>query len=259
MTLVIGVKCSDGVVMVADSAATFGYIGQHTIWQPTSEKVEVVDSRGLIAVSGPVGLGQRFKAELARLLQRNDFLKRPAADVMTEVSQAFRGHLQQEFNAANMSSAIFGQSLALQSVSSATLVALAPEGGPTLFEFDHQGSPEELSISLPFSCIGSGKALADAYMAFFRKLFWPEHELPNRGQAEFAAVWAMRQSIAVAPGGLGPPEHLYRLFGDGKRYVASEVEQGELEEHRTSIRDITTMIEEWYHAKFDEEVELPPK
>jgi 20S proteasome alpha/beta subunit len=40
MTLIIGIKCSDGIVMGADGAATFGSLGQQTIRQGT-KKLEV--------------------------------------------------------------------------------------------------------------------------------------------------------------------------------------------------------------------------
>ncbi len=37
MTLIIGIKCSDGIVMGADGAATFATLGQPTIRQETKK------------------------------------------------------------------------------------------------------------------------------------------------------------------------------------------------------------------------------
>ena len=47
-----------GVVLAADSAATFGTLGQRTISQ-TTVKVEIVRGEALIATSGPVGSAKR--------------------------------------------------------------------------------------------------------------------------------------------------------------------------------------------------------
>lgn len=43
MTLIIGIKCRDGIVMGADGAATFEALGQHTIRQETT-KLDILEN-----------------------------------------------------------------------------------------------------------------------------------------------------------------------------------------------------------------------
>ena len=59
MTLIVGIKCSNGIVVGADGAATLGNtVGLRTVIQPVA-KLTIV--RGaIVAVSGPVGIGQLF-------------------------------------------------------------------------------------------------------------------------------------------------------------------------------------------------------
>jgi ATP-dependent protease HslVU (ClpYQ) peptidase subunit len=66
MTLIVGIKCRNGIVMGADGAATLGALGQQTIRQET-EKLDILENRIIVGVSGPVGLGQRIRAEIHTL------------------------------------------------------------------------------------------------------------------------------------------------------------------------------------------------
>ena len=60
MTAVVGILCSDGAVIGADSSMTMVAGTFRTIEQPI-EKLAVVDNRIIIAGTGSVGHGQRFK------------------------------------------------------------------------------------------------------------------------------------------------------------------------------------------------------
>ena len=60
MTLIIGVKCRDGIVIGADSIETFGT----DIEQEVSNKIELLAHDTLIAFSGAVGLSQLVKLRL---------------------------------------------------------------------------------------------------------------------------------------------------------------------------------------------------
>ena len=74
MTLIIGIKCSDGVVLGADGAATFGSLGRETIRQPVTRKLEILGGRIVVGVSGPAGLGQRFRGEIEALWDNRGFV-----------------------------------------------------------------------------------------------------------------------------------------------------------------------------------------
>ena len=75
MTLIVGFKCSDGIVMGADGAATFGNLGQGIIRQPI-KKLEIIGNYTILGISGKVGLGQMFKAELENSSNNNIWHKK---------------------------------------------------------------------------------------------------------------------------------------------------------------------------------------
>lgn len=74
MTILVGIKCKDGVLIGSDSSATFA-AGQIRTIEQTTKKIEIVDGKIIVAGTGQIGLGQRFchqveqagKAELLRL------------------------------------------------------------------------------------------------------------------------------------------------------------------------------------------------
>ena len=68
MTLIIGILCTDGVVLGSDTQATYDSMGQPTIRQEDFSKLNVIcDQRAILGVSGPVGLAQRIAAEIERM------------------------------------------------------------------------------------------------------------------------------------------------------------------------------------------------
>ena len=61
MTAIVGLHCSDGVVIGTDSSTTFAGAARPTIEQPT-RKIDIVGGRVIVATTGAVGLAQRFRA-----------------------------------------------------------------------------------------------------------------------------------------------------------------------------------------------------
>jgi 20S proteasome alpha/beta subunit len=73
MTLIIGILCSDGAVLGADGAATFGPgLGETTIRQPVRNKLRVIGSDAVAGMSGSVGLSQRFSAMIEPAILGDD-------------------------------------------------------------------------------------------------------------------------------------------------------------------------------------------
>jgi 20S proteasome alpha/beta subunit len=238
MTLIIGIKCKDGsIVMGADGAATFGALGNSTAMQPT-KKLSILQDRIIVGVAGPVGLGQRLKGEMDKLYQASVLSGIPPFEAMTIISQKFRVHILPELETARIAGQVIGNSLASQSALSATLVALPIRHVPSLFQFDQQGSPEETNNELPFVSIGSGQPLADPFLGLIRRVFWEGDGPPTINEAIFAVFWTLRHAISVSPGGVAEPIQIMSLIKDGKDWVAKEYSAEEMEEHEEAIRAI---------------------
>ena len=75
MTAVVGIRCKDGVVIGADSSATFGDGGgpRGVIEQSTSRKIEIIGESVIVAGTGAVGHMQRFSPVIQGLWNQKAF------------------------------------------------------------------------------------------------------------------------------------------------------------------------------------------
>src|SRR5690348_9720940 len=105
MTLIVGIRADDGIVVGADGAATYGALGTSTIRQET-KKLESIKDSVIIGISGAVGLGQRFTGELKALWDGNKFSGKKPYEAGPIIKTAFWKHAEQEQQPAATSSKI---------------------------------------------------------------------------------------------------------------------------------------------------------
>ena len=74
MTAIVGIRCNDGVVIGADSSATFGDGGGNRfIEQSTRRKIEIIGQNVIVTGTGSVGHMQRFSAVIQKLWDTKSF------------------------------------------------------------------------------------------------------------------------------------------------------------------------------------------
>jgi len=71
MTVIVGILCSDGVVIGSDSAMVAGRVGRYTIERQDGDvlKIEIIENDTITAVTGAMGLAQRFNDQLATTIR----------------------------------------------------------------------------------------------------------------------------------------------------------------------------------------------
>lgn len=232
MTLIVGIKCSDGVVVGADGAATLGTIAENTVQQPV-RKLFGVDGELIVGVAGQVAFSQLYKSEIQKL-SKAQFLKKPDK-ALTSIRDAVWPQLEKEWKAATATSGILGQA-ALRSVMSQAVVAMPILDEPSLFQFSHQCTFEEATTDLPFIAIGSGQKLADPFLAFLRRIFWPG-KLPLLSDGILATLWTLEQAIRTNTGGVSDPIQIMTLSKVNSKWTAVELTTEDLGEHRQNISD----------------------
>lgn len=232
MTLLVAVLCSDGVVLGSDSGATLGNLGQQHVMVPMP-KVEVIRGSALIAVSGPVGLGQLLAGEFERVLKTKG-LAGASYRVMGDLRKIFWEQMKPEWEAAEVSGKTIGN-VAVQSALSSTLLAMVVEGKPCLFAFNQQGAPEEIKEALPVVSAGSGQHNADVFLAFLRGVYWSKGKTPTLAEGVFTTLWALEQCIEISPGALQSPSRIFTLVAEAGKGLAREVPANELEDHYLAI------------------------
>ena len=121
MTLILGVKCSNGVVVGADGAATLGSLTLQTVMQPTS-KLAVIAGKVILGVSGPIGLGQLYEDRLSQF--PTECRDKNRAEACRFVRDALLQDLNVCLNTANLARQILGPAVA-QEVAAQGLFAFA--------------------------------------------------------------------------------------------------------------------------------------
>lgn len=234
MTLIIGIKCSDGIVMGADGAATLGAMGQFTVRQP-KKKLEIFQGTVIVGNSGPVGLAQRIGGEIKMLWDKRAFSNKKPFQAMTIIRGVMFKHVGPELEAAGVARPALGH-IAVESALCFTLVGLPVSKRPCLFQFNQQCSPEEATDDLPFVAIGSGQGIADPFLAFLRRIFWPNSQ-PTVADGVFATFWTLEHAIQIHPGGVAEPKQIVILERKNQNWKARELSDEELEEHRESVAE----------------------
>jgi 20S proteasome alpha/beta subunit len=245
VTLLVGVLCSDGVVVAADSFMTLGQgPGQFTI-SHQARKIEIVSNQVIVAGTGQVGLGQRFAAKVKELWGNN---KLKGTEV--ESSRIIAEEALKDFSSTGAQRGSFG-----------ALVAFPKSQEVHLCEFASADMQPELKTKKAwFVSMGSGQSLADPYLALMRTVFWSDGP-PNVEDGKFAAVWVVQHVLKAAPGFVGPPVDVAVLKKEAGGIRASFVSEDELEEHLGSVADADRHFGTWKAAAEKEtvaEVPSPP-
>lgn len=233
MTLIIGIKCKDGIVMAADGAATLGSMGQSTALQPT-KKLSIIKDKIIVGVSGPVGLGQMLKGKMESIWDNGLLSGKKCHEAMSVISQGFREYIMPELQVAQVARNTIGNA-GLTSALSSTVVALPVSGELCLLQFDQQGAPEQTTEELPFVSIGSGQSIADPFLGLLRRISWSDHQ-PTLNEGLFAAIWTLDHAIKVNPGGVAEPMQIMIMQQEDSKTTIKELSEAELSEHREAVR-----------------------
>lgn len=242
MTLIIGMKCSNGIVMGADGAATYvTSVTQQTIRQPV-KKLSIIDNKVIIGISGPLGMSEQFKAVLEKLWIEKAFSNKQTHEVMRILKENFYKQLEPEIKSARDFKDLIGHP-ALQNVLTQTLIGICVSKSHRLFIFDHQCSPEEAAGGICFYSVGIGQAIADPFLAFLRKIFWPDN-LPAISDGIFAVLWTLKHAIETIPGNVADPKQIV-VLENPKDWKARELTNEELYEHYQAINDAENSLKDF--------------
>jgi hypothetical protein len=89
VTAIVGIRCKDGVVVGADSSATFGDGGgNRVIEQSTRKKIEIIGDSVIVAGTGSVGHMQRFTAVIEKLWDTKSFSGKSEIEIGKLLSSA---------------------------------------------------------------------------------------------------------------------------------------------------------------------------
>lgn len=232
MTSIVGVQCENGVVIGADSSATFGDgAATRTIEQQTDKKIELISDKMILAGTGAVGHSQRFAAVAARIAKDNAFRTGNALSISRMLSK--QGI--EDFAITHAAKLDYGALVAYVAEDKSVLCEL-PQGGlhAEVLKWLPMAFQPEIKRDLWFASAGSGQPLTDPFLALLRKVFWPGGPPPIQGGI-FMALWALMHACELNPGGIKEPIHIAVLAKKDGAWRTRFLESAELAEHADMV------------------------
>ena len=223
MTLIVGIRCVDGVVIGTDSAITFGSPQLLTIEQPYHSKIECIEDHMLVAGTGPIGLGQRFIEETRSLWKEKAF----RSQSVTKIGQLIANRALTNFSSTGVKPGQYG-----------ALVAVPCNNTAELIEFPVADLQPEFKTSTNwYASMGSGQLIADPLLGFVRRTFWGDLP-PKKQEGIFAATMVLKLACDMAPVGVAPPIQMAVLAQDRKGQLSAQIIAKEaLLEHEDNVNE----------------------
>lgn len=248
MTVLVGVRCSDGIVIGADSVATTTMGPQQLMRLQSNSKIQIFEQNVIVATTGSVGYSQRLSHHIQLAIKGGVFKNLNTNECVTNISKRMLEDLQK--SQAQMHPQ-FGLGFG-------SLVAASIEGQPCLIEYaTNDFQPEIRKDDLFFVSMGSGQVLAEPFLAFISRVLW-KNQMPTLEEGKFGVYWVLDHTIKLAPGGVGGPIKLALLRKDGEGWVAEELP--DTQEQAQYISELENHIANFARAPVEqaEPEPLPP-
>jgi hypothetical protein len=223
MTSVVGIRCTNGVVIGTDGAATFGVRQFKTMKQPT-KKIDVIADKIIVACTGHVGLAQRFCYIIEKLVQK-DLFKKDHMEVTNGLCRVTLLDMKNTFTEPNPPQ---------RPGRLGALVAFPCGDGMWLYEFGVDDFQPEFKDDPWYASMGSAIPITDPFLAFLQRVFWKTGP-PDIQNGILIATWALRHAIDVNPGGVGEPIQIAILQQVEDGHKAEILDADKLAEHRQQV------------------------
>ena len=159
MTSIVGVLCSDGIVIGTDSSATFATADGHTgTIEQYTEKIHIASGKVIVAGTGAVGLSQRFNVVVDTAWTDGRF-----DNIPTEVGKALSAAMIKDLTATSAPRGQYG-----------ALVAFPCRRTAQLCEFAVADCQPELKTPQTawYCSMGSAQRITDPFLGLIRDVFW---------------------------------------------------------------------------------------
>jgi hypothetical protein len=269
MTIIVGILCSDGVVIGSDSALAVGRVGRYTIERQEGDvfKIEIIENDIVTAFTGAAGLAQRFNDQVkitigelrkayvqprlpagvgpvgtpVQLILFNKSLVPTGRVPYDEIGPVEIGRIisQLTIDDFRKTPSVLQQQPTI-GWGFGALFAFVCGGEPQLIDFDSVSFHPELK-GLPdpkragqdrtWRCVsmGAGQALADAFLAHSYRLLFGQ-QVPTINRAKLVVAWTIKHVVRYNPGLVGGELQLAVLQKRNEKWEARYEDPGETEE-----------------------------
>ena len=187
MTLIVGVKCNDGIIIGSDGARSVSGIIQPAV------KLHILRDDWIVGLAGDVGINQQNLASL-NALYTNTTASRPRQSICSQIGKTIRDCYNSKLGIKPQ--ALVSNTPPHPDLQVAALVALPSKEDIDLVHFDFRGNSTLASNSPPFFAIGSGSLIAYSTLALLKNACWAD-DIPPMPVGMFTIVYTLVHSISI--------------------------------------------------------------
>lgn len=228
MTVLIGMKCIDGVVIACDSMLTVGGFAQQT-----GQKLHLIPGppQQLYAFAGDLALAERFRAVAtanANMLQQQVHKLLYATNIGNFVVQNF-------------------QATGLDPLKAdlATVLAFVKDGIPEICQFNFGSQPRFLDEHHYCCIFGSGQVAATPFLKFLTDTLLEDRQ-PNLAEGKLLATWGVKYAINTLCQGVGYPIDIATIERDHQsNWSLQELGRQDVDETLEAIQSASDALKKW--------------
>ncbi len=208
MSLIVGIRCKDSVVLAASGPGTMPSEDGLPPARQWAKKLRVVGGQAVLGVTGHDGLVQEMALSLERCLAEPDEQDWTEDILRLRLRDALAAPVQRTVAIHRTLQGLPGFGITSNEyVISQALLAIPFRSSLRLLQLDPECSVTEVTGELGCASIGSARAIADPFLAFLRRVLWHDGP-PDTALGELSAYWTALHVAENAPGLLTLPIQL---------------------------------------------------
>lgn len=256
MTLIIGVRCDNGIVIGSDGVTT-----RPTVEQKTGSKIhDDIGKAVLFAASGEVGIGQSVLRGLTHqsgpINQQDSNYHTVKNHIENTVSSEIHSYVKRVEDTLVVADrfTLSQEQNVITFADFRAVMATRIANEPHLFEINQHGNLLEITPELVFTTIGSGQSQAYPFLEFVKRTAWSGGQ-PNTIVQGILGVWWTLKYVTVgnASIGVGEPYSIGVLEQVNGIWEASILESDRLSTYDQDIRDVERAL----RRHLNREIESP--
>ncbi len=236
MTVVVGIYCSDGIVIAADSALTIAGV----VEQEYHKKIACLDSSLIVGFAGDLGFAQRFRQVIQDVWN---------ADTLPNLETLETHQIIKEFCSKGILEFLSTQRAdAAINVPSGFIIGFVHNGKHNLVNLPGGGfQPLVINANLPFCSIGSGHFITNPFLSFIKDVFWGGKSIPSVSVGIFSAIMALKLAIQVNAGGINGPIHVGIIQKTSAGYGCHMLHEDEISQHQSNYDEALIHFASYKH------------
>ncbi len=205
MSLIVGIRCADGVVIAASGPTSWPSADGLPAARQQAKRLRVVAGQAVLGVAAHDGLAQEMALSLERCLVGPD-RRDSAEDVLREkIRDALAAPIQRTVAIHQTLHGLPGFATTSNDyLVSHSILAIPLHRTLRLYALDPECSLTEITEELRCAAVGLARSAAEPFLAFLRRVLIG-HDAPMLSTGELAAYWTLHQAVVNNVAGVTPP------------------------------------------------------